>query len=203
LPVKAEPHLMVVYLIRHGHHDLLGKVLCGRGHDVRLSPQGRDEMRAAAAQLRTTSISLVQSSPQKRTQDSAAIVADSCNVPVETIAAFDEHDAGLWSGRPFNQLQNVPHWHRWNSERATVTPPNGESMANLQARVIAHLDALKHIQQEIAIVSHAEPIRAALMHYLDVPLDRYWTVDVAPASIHAIDLVTRIVTPMIPQGAAA
>jgi broad specificity phosphatase PhoE len=38
------------------------------------------------------------------------------------------------------------------------------------------------------IVSHAEPIRAALMHYLGVPLDMFHTIDIDTASISTIAL---------------
>jgi probable phosphoglycerate mutase len=58
-------------------------------------------------------------------------------------------------------------------------------MAALQGRVIEHLGQLKS-QGELVIVSHAEPIRAALMFYLGIPLDRFHSVAIDPASISTI-----------------
>jgi probable phosphoglycerate mutase len=52
--------------------------------------------------------------------------------------------------------------------------------------VIEHLEQLKGIVGDIVIVSHAEPIRAALMHYLAIPLDRFHSVQIDPASISTV-----------------
>ena len=60
-------------------------------------------------------------------------------------------------------------------------------MHELQARVVGHLQSLEDTKIEsVVIVSHAEPIRAALLHCLDVPLDRFSEIAVAPASISIV-----------------
>jgi probable phosphoglycerate mutase len=61
-------------------------------------------------------------------------------------------------------------------------------MALLQRRVIEHLEQLKGQGGTIVIVSHAEPIRAAVMFYLGIPLDRFHSVAIDPASISTIRL---------------
>jgi probable phosphoglycerate mutase len=180
---------MRVHLIRHGHHALLGKTLCGRGHAIPLDAEGQRDMENAARRLAQENITAIQSSPQLRARESADIIAAACKAPIEIVAGFDEHDAGDWSGRSFDELASDPCWHRWNIDRAHTSPPNGESMAMLQARVVAHLYCLAPSTGSIAIVSHAEPIRAALMHVLSVPLDRYWSVEVDPGSVSTIEIV--------------
>jgi probable phosphoglycerate mutase len=59
-------------------------------------------------------------------------------------------------------------------------------MGALQRRVIEHLEQLKGQVGDIVIVSHAEPIRAALMHYLAIPLDHFHSVQIDPASISTV-----------------
>src|SRR5205085_8476693 len=78
-----------------------------------------------------------------------------------------------------------PQWQVWNLQRDTARPPRGESMRELQRRVV---DRLYHVAktyggEEVVIVSHAEPIRAAVLHYLQLSLDDFLSVQIAPASV--------------------
>jgi broad specificity phosphatase PhoE len=59
-------------------------------------------------------------------------------------------------------------------------------MLALQARVVRHLEQLGDPGGSIVIVSHAEPIRAALMHYLAIGLDDFHSIILDPASISTI-----------------
>jgi probable phosphoglycerate mutase len=100
----------------------------------------------------------------------------------------DELDMGAWSGCSFANLDGDPQWRLWNSQRSNASPPGGESMQALQHRVV---DYLTHVADaygngEVVIVSHAEPIRAAVLHYLELSLDNYNNVQVAPASVTTI-----------------
>jgi len=63
-------------------------------------------------------------------------------------------------------------------------------MLEVQARVIGHLalTSLEFPGGRIAIVSHAEPIRAAILYYRRIPLDDFARVQVAPASITTLDV---------------
>ena len=61
-------------------------------------------------------------------------------------------------------------------------------MRALQLRVVQHLEQLRRVQTDgaIVIVSHAEPIRAALLHYSRTPLDNFLSVEVDPASVSTL-----------------
>jgi probable phosphoglycerate mutase len=61
-------------------------------------------------------------------------------------------------------------------------------MRELQARVIGHLRATAAEQPGdcIALVTHAEAIRAAILHCRGLPLDEFARIEVAPASITAV-----------------
>lgn len=177
----------IIHLVRHGHHALLGRTLCGRACDVALDAQGIAEMEEVGRRLAGEPVRHVQASPRRRTQQSAAIITAALGRPVEieTVAAIDEIDLGAWSGRSFAALARDPRWHAWNATRDTARPPGGESMAELTARVIAHLDALARREPagSIVIVSHAEPIRAALLHVMGIPVRRFAEMAVEPGSI--------------------
>ena len=61
-------------------------------------------------------------------------------------------------------------------------------MRALQQRVVQHLEQLRRVQADgsIVIVSHAEPIRAALLYYSRTPLDNFLSIEVAPASVSTL-----------------
>lgn len=176
-----------IHLVRHGHHALLGARLCGRMPGVELDDLGCQQMTGCAEMIPEVPAA-IQSSPQRRTQQSAFILAARFGVPVEIVPAFDEIDLGDWTSRSFADLESDRRWTRWNACRGACRPPNGESMWELQHRVVRHLEQLRTLQipGPIVIVSHAEPIRAALLHYSRIPLDNFLSVGVDPASISTL-----------------
>ena len=178
-----------IHLIRHGHHGLLGRILCGRMPGVMLDDLGCEQMRHCADRIRPRPTQ-VQSSPQRRALQSASILADRHDLPIEVAPALAEIDFGDWTGRGFAELEADPLWREWNTHRGSCRPPGGESMRALQRRVVDHLERLRsdHDDGTIAIVSHAEPIRAALLHYSGVDLDQFLSVEVDPASVSTLSV---------------
>jgi len=131
----------------------------------------------------------VKSSPQLRARQTAEPIAAMLGKPVEIMAEFDEADFGAWSGRGFAQLQNDCQWQRWNSDREACRPPGGETMRELQSRVLAGLSRLAkaHPGQCIAVVTHAEPARAAVLHYRGMSLGEFARVEIDPGSCTTLE----------------
>lgn len=178
-----------IHLVRHGHHGLLNNRLCGRMPGVGLDDQGCREMECCVDML-VPAPAAIQCSPQRRARQSATILARRFGLPVEIVPAVDEIDVGDWTGLTFDDLARRPEWQHWNDARGAAQPPNGESMLALQQRVVRYLEQLCNGDSNgvFAIVSHAEPIRAALLHYLDVPLDEFASVAVDPASVSTLSV---------------
>ncbi|MGY3443641.1 MULTISPECIES: histidine phosphatase family protein [unclassified Bradyrhizobium] len=177
-----------IHLIRHGHHPLLGRYLCGRQPGVSLDLLGRRQM-AHCAELMHPRPDIVRSSPQLRARQSANVLGGALGLRVEVASEVDELDYGEWTGQQFADLQSDPAWLRWNTQRSRNRPPGGESMGALQTRVVAYLDRLRNDPAgTIALVSHAEPIRAALLHYKGLSLDEFLSIKVEPASISTLSL---------------
>jgi probable phosphoglycerate mutase len=173
-----------MYLVRHGAHALVDKVLCGRSDAAALSPEGVEQAHQLATHFAARAVDAVQSSPRQRTRQTASPIAQAVGRQIDFADDMDELDAGEWTGRSFSDLAGDPAWQAWNARRGQARPPGGESMGELQARVIGHLERLKDSNaQSVVIVSHAEPIRAALLHCRDLPLDRFAEIAVAPGSI--------------------
>jgi len=176
-----------IHLVRHGHHALLGRTLCGRKNGVPLDDIGCEEMARCAINL-SPRPSFIQSSPQRRCMQSASILGAHFRLPIEIVPAFDELDYGEWTGRPFDELSRDPQWSRWNRRRSSARPPAGESMRSLQNRVVSHLEQLRDDPGAgtVVAVSHAEPIRAALLYYARRRLDDFMSIEIDPASVSTL-----------------
>ncbi|WP_024511287.1 histidine phosphatase family protein [Bradyrhizobium sp. ARR65] len=181
--------VQAIHLVRHGHHALLQRVLCGRMPGVGLDERGCREI-ARCAEFLVPPPTAIQCSPQRRAHQSADILASRLGLAVEIAPAMDEIDLGEWTGRRFDELNDDPGWARWNSRRGDSQPPNGETMRSLQQRVVEHLEQLRNGNAggTVVIVSHAEPIRAALLHYSGLSLDDFPAIEVAPASISTLSV---------------
>jgi broad specificity phosphatase PhoE len=177
-----------IHLVRHAAHELLDRVLVGRDPSVSLSGAGVRQAQALGKRFAASRTICVQSSPQLRARQTAEAIAQVHGLPLTTATEVDELDVGTWSGRSFADLDQDPQWRLWNSDRSRASPPGGESMHALQRRIVDHLTdvADAHRNGEVVIVSHAEPIRAAVLHYLELSLDAYNEVQVAPASVTTI-----------------
>jgi broad specificity phosphatase PhoE len=180
--------MTMFFLIRHGAHDLVNRTLVGRMPGVTLSEKGREQARRIAARLSGERITTLQSSPQTRAQETARPIAERLGLPVEITSAIDELDAGAWTGQPFATLDQDPLWTLWNARRGSARPPQGESMRELQERAMTHVCSTAMAAPEacVAVVSHAEVIRAIVMNVLNLPLDEFYRVDVAPGSISTV-----------------
>ncbi len=177
-----------MFLIRHGAHDLLGKVLCGRAPGVTLGAEGLSQASNLALRLKRERIAALFSSPLERARQTAAPVALALGLPVQLDDDLNELDFGAWSGRRFDELHGDPLWTQWNSERLSCRPPGGESFQEAQARVVGWLTriAAAFSGRAVAAFSHADLIKAALAHALGLPLERHDRFEISPGAVSIV-----------------
>jgi broad specificity phosphatase PhoE len=174
-----------VFLVRHGAHDRLGKVLCGRMQGVTLSHEGRREAEALAARLRSEALEAVYSSPLERTRETADPIAAAAGATVSPDDDLLEIDFGHWTGKTFDQLHGDPAWTAWNTARVLARPPGGESMAEVQARLWRWLERTRarHPAGRVAAVTHGDVIKALAAHVLGFSMDQHHRLEVSTASV--------------------
>lgn len=179
------------FLLRHAAHDNLGRFLAGRMDGIHLGPDGRAQAERLAHRLQREPIKAIYASPRERTHETAILVAKAAGIAdVNVSDALDEIDFGAWSGCSFEQLNQDPQWRYWNAARILAATPAGETMLMVQTRMVAFLRDL-HMQRaaaSLAIVSHADVIKSAVMYYLGLGLDAWPRFDIAPASITILKL---------------
>jgi len=180
----------VFYLLRHGEHVLRGQVLAGRTPGVGLSVRGRAEIAAVAERLAEERIAALCSSPLQRTRETSEILAERLDLPIEYREDVIELDFGEWTGLTFDAVRADERWKLWSTCRSIATVPGGESMRQVQERVVKALFELRqaHPDGTVVVVSHGDVIRAALLFALGMPLDFYSRIEVGLASISTIQI---------------
>ena len=180
----------IFHLVRHGSHDRLDRMLCGRMEGVRLGEAGRAEADAAAIRLKDEPLAAVVSSPLERCHETAEAVARAHGLNVEVDAAFVELEFGDWTGLSFPELERDPCWEPWNSRRSLNRPPNGESLGEAQMRAARGLEELRarFPDKAVAIVSPRALIKPLAAPRLGLTLDFYHRFDVDPASVTTLVL---------------
>ena len=177
-----------IFLVRHGAHDRLDRILCGRMPDVSLGETGRQQAEAVARRLARERIAAIFSSPLERAQETAAPVAARLGLEVSVAHGINEIDVGEWTGAKFDDLHQDERWHIWNRERAISSTPGGEAMHEVQRRALAEIEGWRQAypDQAIVAVSHSDVIKAVVCGVLELTLDRYHSFEVGPASVTTI-----------------
>jgi broad specificity phosphatase PhoE len=173
------------YLIRHAAHDNVGGFLAGRMPGIRLGIDGRAQAERLGERMRRERFDVIIASPRERTQETAQAIGTACGLPIDTDARLDEVDFGTWAGKDFDTLNQDEHWRRWNAMRSLNRTPTGESMLDVQHRVLAAMAAAEERFPggRIVLVSHSDPIKTAISHVLGLPIDAWPRFEISPASI--------------------
>jgi broad specificity phosphatase PhoE len=177
-----------VLLIRHAVHDAVGKKILGRTPGIHLNDAGKLQSQELAQKLSVLPIEAIYSGPLERTRESAEPLARRLGLPLHVADEFDELQMGNWTNRAISELDLLPEWHKWNTERSQTTPPNGESMHQVQGRALAKIAALGNRFSCIAIFTHSDVIRAALTHFLGMHLDLLFRFEIDPGSVSVIQM---------------
>ncbi len=182
--------MTVLHLIRHGVHELQGRVLVGRMPGVHLGDEGRRQVAVLAARLEHAPIEAIYCSPLERARETAEPIARRLGLEVELSEDLTEIDFGDWTGQRFEALIGLERWRLFNAFRSGTAPPNGEPMIKAQRRVVAMIERLRdrHPDGQVILVSHGDVIKGALAYWLGVPLDLFQRIEVDPGSLSTVEI---------------
>ncbi len=188
--------MTIIYLIRHGHNDYVGKgKLAGRLKDVHLSEQGKAQAAALAEKLKNTNFTAIYASPLDRTMETATPIAAMQGLNVIARDGLLEIGYGKWEGQSLKALRRRKLWPVVQSTPSLARFPGGESFPEAQARVVAEIEALrsKHRSPKarIACIFHSDPIKLILAYYAGIPLDLFQRLVIEPASVSILALDTK------------
>jgi probable phosphoglycerate mutase len=175
----------VLLLIRHAMTDAVGVRLTSRLPGVHVSAAGLAQLDPLHSRLRGVPLAAIYSSPLERTMTTADAVARGRGIPVRVLESMNEVDFGDWTGLTFAELDRLPAWRRFNEARGGAPVPNGETADDVQRRVMGALGwlAAAHAGETVAVVSHGDVIRNAVLAVATTPLDLWHRFEISPASI--------------------
>ena len=180
--------MTIFYLLRHGEHALQGRIAAGRTPGIGLSERGQGEAAWAAERLANANIAAIYASPLERAQETAGIIGRRLDLPVNVRHDLSELDFGEWTGLTFDEIRKDARWLVWAAHRSVACIPGGETMREVQRRVVEAMMEMRetHPDDSIVMVSHGDVLRAALMFALAMPIDFYGRIEVATASVSTI-----------------
>ncbi len=181
-----------VLLVRHGVTGTTGKVLPGRAPGLHLAAKGVTQAQRVAERLAelATAPSALYVSPLERTRETAAPIAAALSLRARSERGLLECDFGDWTGKTLASLRKKPEWRAVQHAPSTFRFPSGESFTEMQVRIWTTLERLAaaHPGETIVVVSHADPIKAAVTYAQGVPLDLFQRTVISTCSISAVVL---------------
>ena len=176
------------FLIRHASCSGLGRTLWGRTPGISLNEKGKLQAQRIADRFRDIKLHSIHSSPLERAIETAETIARAKNLEVKKNSEFHEINFGEWTGKSFDVLSSNECWRRFNGRRSATRIPGGESFLEVQTRIVRELDALslQHESANIAIVSHADVIKAAVGYFSVTPIDMLHRFEISPCSVSVI-----------------
>jgi probable phosphomutase (TIGR03848 family) len=177
----------IFLIIRHGENDYVktGR-LAGRIPGVHLNEKGRQQALALSEKLAGAAIKAIYSSPLERAVETAQPIAQALNQEVIIRPGLIEMDFGEWQEKKLKGLSRLKIWKTVQTAPSRMRFPQGETFAEAQHRICCELDALagEHDPKDMIVcVSHSDPIKLAVAHFLGLPLDLFQRLSVAPGSI--------------------
>jgi broad specificity phosphatase PhoE len=184
---------MRLFAVRHGATEYSRDRRFSGSRDVALTTDGRLQADAIAQALASVVTAAVYTSPLERARVCADVIAKPHRLEPQVEPDFREMSFGAWEGLRRDELaQRFPREAQaWELTPHLVTPPGGETLGAVAARVRAALARLitAHAGETAILVSHAVVVRLIVLAALGLGPERLWSVDASPAGITEIEYV--------------
>lgn len=163
-----------VFIVRHGETDFNRQgIVQGQGVDTSLNQLGRQQAHAFYRHYSHLNFEAVLTSRLQRTHQTMAHFIDQ-GTPWEQFAEINEINWGIHEGKKGNAEMRDTYKElmaHWNSGNLDARIPEGESAAELGARVEQFVKHLKERQESLLLVcAHGRTMRALICVLKGVPL---------------------------------
>jgi len=168
---ERRPYLNTYFLMRHGEARANVEQWIASGKESgafvsKLTQKGKKQVEVAAKKLSKEHIDIIITSPYKRTQETAEIVAKATGAKVIIEKRIGEIQVGEFNHKPILEYEK---FFENPSQRLEDAPPKGESLRRVRERMYGTLREIdkKYKGKRIVIVSHGDPLwmlEAAIQH---------------------------------------
>jgi len=179
-----------VFLIRHARAEYRPGRLYGWTPGVHLAPDGVEDAKRLAVRLEPVRFRAMYSSPLERCRETADAIVAGRGLDVRLLEGLGEVRYGRWQGRSFASLARTKLWRTVQLFPSQATFPGGESLRETQARGVEAIEQIRreHKSGAVAVVSHADMVKAIVAHYMGMHLDMFQRLAIAPASATVLAL---------------
>lgn len=161
----------MLYVARHGQTvwNAQNRV-CGIT-DVDLTEKGIEQAKSPARIVKDKNINLIISSPLKRAVKTSEIVADICNIPMQTDERLIEQNYGIYEGVDRKNEDFLK-----NKRNFAYKYPDGESMMQVAYRVYGLIEEIKkqYVGKNILFISHGGVCRIINTYFKDMTNDEFF-----------------------------
>lgn len=188
----------LVIFMRHGQaENNVSRTLVGRHIESHLTSQGRQQVADAAKQLKSIPLDKVYVSPVIRAMETAQIVCETLGMNYEVDERLYEIELGKLVGMNYEEVTTKygDLFLRFYAEHDPVLDSFGvEPFAAVKQRIKSLLDdALKkHEDSNVLMVTHLDPIKAALATLLDLKPEALYRWHIRNASLTVLKHESRI-----------
>jgi len=166
--------MLELLFIRHGQTEYNAKRQVMGRQPVPLNDLGLRQAGELAERLEGSRIRAVITSPVLRAKQTAEAIGAKLGLKVQEAEALAELDYGEWVNRDIDELiaENADLWREYRTRPDRTSFPGGESIQGASKRIGAFADGLTKTIGEgrVAIVSHADVIKIAIVHLLGLDL---------------------------------
>lgn len=179
--------MALIIFLRHGQaQNNVEKILAGRDSDFDLTQTGVEQAQSAARLLEPLGISRIYASPVRRARHTADIVAERIPAEVTTDDRLTELDMGSFTGMRYDDL--APEY-KAIFERyyfGTAAADGMETFSEVKRRIAGMTDHIVrcHSSETVLLVTHMDPVKAALSNISGMPPQLLSRLVIANASLN-------------------
>ena len=176
-----------IYLLRHGQTAWNKDSIYRGQHDIPLDDHGLAQAQCASRLWDKIKFTHIYSSPLSRAMQTARPTADKLALQITETPELIDIDYGQWTGKPARQIeQDYPQLNReWLESPDTVSFPQGESLSAVRDRAFPKLLDIARAakDQAVLLVSHRVVLKVLVCVALEMPLSKFWQVQLDTASL--------------------
>ena len=185
---------MPVILLRHGRSTSnTAHTLAGRSEGVDLDEKGREQAESLVARVGELPVKAIVRSPLLRCQSTVTPLAEALSLEPVVEERLSEVDYGTWTGRKIADLVKEPLWAVVQQQPSAAIFPDGEGLAEVQARAVA---AVREHDRRLAeeaggdvlwiACTHGDVIKSVVADALGTHLDSFQRITADPSSMSVI-----------------
>lgn len=184
--------MSLIIFMRHGQaYNNVQKLLVGRNLESHLTDLGREQVRNTSQILKTINIDQIYSSPVIRTVETAEIVSDIVNMPFQKDERLFEIELGKLVGMYYEDLINkhgnlFVKFYSDDDNENSLLEFEVESFRAVKQRISELLKeiTIKHQNENVLLVSHLDPIKAAISLIMNIKPSSVYNIQVSNASLN-------------------